>query len=74
MSEQNAFAEFPELGNQGLLFGKQTRCIECGRPLSAEASQERGMGPVCAKKARDDAHALIELSRVQPEERHDATR
>lgn len=48
-------SSFPEKGNQGLLFGKQVRCIRCGRPLSNENSQTLGMGPICAGRAKAEA-------------------
>lgn len=48
-------SSFPEKGNQGLLFGKQVRCIRCGRPLSNENSQTLGMGPICAHRAKVEA-------------------
>lgn len=35
-------------------------CLRCGRPLKSRKSQERGYGPTCEKKARQDPN-LIDL-------------
>ncbi len=29
-------------------------CLRCGRPLRSKRSAERGYGPVCYKKAKED--------------------
>ncbi len=38
-------------------------CLRCGRPLRSKRSAERGYGPVCAKKAKEDPN-LIDM--LQP--------
>lgn len=40
-------------------------CLRCGRPLKSRQSQEKGYGPTCAKKAKEDPN-LIDLLHNEP--------
>lgn len=41
-----------------------TACIRCGRPLKSKESQERGYGPTCWKKSKEEPD-LIDLLQKQ---------
>ena len=42
----------PLWSGRGATPSRAYRCMRCGRPLSADASTQRGLGPICCQKVR----------------------
>ncbi|WP_370514520.1 DUF6011 domain-containing protein [Alteribacillus sp. YIM 98480] len=43
------------------------KCVKCGRKLKDKRSQERGYGPVCWKKSKEDPN-LVDMLREGDED------